>query len=115
METKIELATVIIRAVTLIIAGIIIPAARKWLVAKTDNEKLERVKAWARTAVAAAEQMYRKYDDPHGTERKKYATDAILLMSSKCGIHLNKEEVETMIEAAVQEINLIENRSTIDV
>lgn len=115
METKIELATVIIRAVTLIIAGIIIPAARKWLVAKTDNEKLERVKAWARTAVAAAEQMHRKYDDPHGTKRKKYATEAILMMGDKCGIHLTKKEIETMIEAAVQEINLIENRSTIDV
>lgn len=115
MEMEMKIFELLIRLAVLIMAGIIIPAFRQWLSARTDNEKLERVKAWARTAVAAAEQMYRKYDDPHGTERKKYATDAILLMSSKCGIHLTKEEVETMIEAAVQEINLIENRSTIDV
>lgn len=107
METKIELATVIIRAVTLVVVGVIIPAIRRWLNTKTENAKMERVKAWARTAVAAAEQMYRKYDDPHGTKRKKYAAEAILSMGIKCGIHLTKEEAETLIEAAVQEINLL--------
>lgn len=104
---KAETLEILLRIAVLAVTWVIVPAVKKWIEAKTDNEKLERIKQWARTAVAAAEQIYNhaKKSDPEGTLRRGYARKAIVYMAHKCGISLTEEEIEAMIEAAVNEIN----------
>lgn len=101
---KLEIMELIIRLAVLVMAGIVIPAFKKWLEAKTDNEKYDHLKSAAETAVYAAEQLLGKAD-PDGTERMKYAKKAVTLTAHRIGLVLTDREVEEIIEAAVKELN----------
>lgn len=104
-----ELAELVIRAVVLVLAGIIIPAVKEWVDTKTENAKMEQVREAARIAVYAAEQLYNtaKKADPDGSERRKLVRTAINRAAIKVGIALSNEEIDHMMEAAVKELNII--------
>lgn len=105
--SKVEIITVIIRIAVLVAVGIIIPALRKWIVTKTDNENLNEVKQWAYSVVWAAEQLYNKVEknDPDGEKRRHYAYHAVNRFAQKLGLALTTSEIEAIIECAVHELN----------
>ena len=107
MNFKIELATLLIRVVCLGIVGFALPALRKWISTKIENEKLVQVQAWARQAVRAAEQLHNKAkkDDPTGEIRRKFARELIIVACKRIGVVLTEEDIRILIEAAVHEIN----------
>lgn len=104
---KIELLTLTVRVAALIVTAFVIPALKTWLEKKTENENLAQVQEWAAKAVQAAEQIHKKArkDDPTGVKRRKFAIDFLNQLCAKHGVRLSKEEIEVLIEAAVDEVN----------
>ena len=102
-----EIITLVLRLAMCIMVGIVVPAFKKWLEAKTENEKYEQLKKAAETAVYAAEQMCKAANqlDPEGTERKKIAKHAISRAAIRLGLAITDQELEEILEAAVQELN----------
>jgi len=106
---KLEILELLVKLAVLAMAGIVIPAFKKWLEAKTDNETLEKVRCWAYAAVYAAEQIYNHADkiDPDGSMRKKYAHNAVMKICTDSGICITNRELDVLIEAAVNTLNSI--------
>lgn len=104
---KVELLKLIVQIVTLVITAFIAPALMSWLNQKAEDAQLDRVKGWALRAVKAAEQVYKDYakTDPDGVKRRSYARRVLKRACNRCKMCLTDEDIETLIEAAVQEIN----------
>lgn len=102
-----EIVTIALRLIVAILIAVVIPALKAWMESKIENEKLGQIQEWARSAVYAAEQAYKQYKttDPKGIKRKEYARVAIMAVSSRLGLKLTDKEINTLIEAAVNEIN----------
>ena len=105
---KTEIIILATRLIVAFLAAIVMPAVKSWLKEKTENEKLNRVKEWAYTAVSAAEQIYhkKKGEDPEGANRYEYARKKIYDLCVRYGIAISSEEIEAIIEAAVNELNM---------
>lgn len=101
---KLEIITLIIRLAIAVMTGICIPAFKHWLDVKAENEKFAQIRQTAETAVYAAEQLMRK-TDPDGEERRKYAHRLINMTAMRLGIALTDDEIDSMIQAAVKELN----------
>ena len=110
---KLEIITLIIRLAIAIMTGICIPAFRAWLKAKTENEKYEQIRQTAETAVYAAEQLMRK-TDPDGEERRKYAHKLIAATAMRLGVALTDKEIDSMVQAAVKELNFFTHEEIAD-
>ena len=82
---KMEILELLIRLAVLVMAGIVIPAFRRWLNARTDNERLNKIRSWVYDAVYAAEQIYNHTEklDPDGSKRKKYVHNAVMTEDSE--------------------------------
>lgn len=104
---KMQVITTVIRIAILLIVYILVPAAKKWIDAKSENETIATIKEWAHTAVWAAEQIHNKakHDDPTGNLRRKYAHEAIEKTALKLGVVLSESEIDDIIECAVHELN----------
>lgn len=107
----IEILTLVIRLAIVVITGLLVPALRAWIHAKTDNEKLNQLKAAAETAVYAAEQMHQKIADKEEYQeaRRKFAREAISRAAHRLGLVLTNAEINELMEAAVQELNIMKN------
>ncbi len=103
----IEILTLIIRLAIAVMTGFCVPAFKSWLETKTENEKLEQLRAAVETAVYAAEQMYGAVDkaDPDGDLRYTFAYNTINRVAMRLGFALSSDEIKELIEAAVQELN----------
>ena len=84
-----------------IITGVLIPYIRT----KTTATQRENIYTIVFNAVKAAEQILKK-EDPTGEKRKQYV---INYLSSK-GINLTIEDLNILIEAAVKELNIIQEK-----
>ena len=104
---KLEILKLLVQLAILVVSGILVPAFKKWLDEKTENEKLQKVKQWAETACYAAEQIYKKAkkNDPDGTLRKNYAYKLLMRICTRYGVDLTEGEADALIEAAVNAIN----------
>ena len=107
MSIKVELMKLTVQIVTLVITAFIAPALMSWLNQKAEDAQLDRVKGWALKVVKAAEQVYKDYEksDPDGVKRRSYARRVLKRACQRCKICLTDEDIETLIEAAVHEIN----------
>ena len=110
---KLEIITLVIRLAIAVMTGICIPAFRTWLKAKTENEKYEQIRQTADTAVYAAEQLMRK-TDPTGEERRKYAHKLIAATAMRLGVALTDNEIDSLIQAAVKELNFFTHEEIAD-
>lgn len=110
---KLEIITLIIRLAIAIMTGICIPAFKHWLDVKAENEKFAQIRQTAETAVYAAEQLMRK-TDPTGEERRKYAHQLIAATAMRLGIALTDKEIDSMIQAAVKELNFFTHEEIAD-
>ena len=85
----------------LVIAVLAALAARyliPWLSANTTTKQREHLLAWARVAVAAAQQLYHQYD---GERRLQYA----LGLMEEQGFDIETSAVRDAIEAEVLKLN----------
>ena len=110
---RIEIITLIIRLAIAVMTGICIPAFKHWLDVKAENEKYAQIRQTAETAVYAAEQLMRK-TDPDGEERRKYAHRLISDTATRLGIALTDNEIDSMIQAAVKELNFFTHEEIAD-
>lgn len=106
---KMEILELLIKLAVLVMAGIVIPAFRKWLKTKTENEQLEKIRSWVYSAVYAAEQIYNHAEklDPDGSKRKKYVHNSVMKICLNNKILITDRELDILIEAAVNTLNSI--------
>ena len=95
---KMEILELLIRLAVLVMAGIVIPAFRRWLNARTDNERLNKIRSW----------VY----DADGSKRKKYVHNAVMKICLNNKILITDRELDILIEAAVNTINSIHAANT---
>ena len=83
-----------------IITYLIVPFIKQ----KTTKEQRENIYFWIKVAVAAAEQIYK--EKGQGKLKKEYVVDFLV---SK-GINITIEELDVLIEAAVKELNMAQEK-----
>ena len=103
----VEIITLALRLAIIVFAGILVPAFKKWIDTKTENEKMQQIKDAASTAVAAAEQIYNiaEKSDPDGTIRKEFAVNAVKRTAYVLNVALTDRQITEIVHAAVQELN----------
>ena len=87
-----------------IITYLIVPLVKQ----KTTKEQRENIYFWVKVAVAAAEQIYK--EKGQGKLKKEYVVDFLV---SK-GINITIQELDVLIEAAVKELNIIQDKISRD-
>ena len=96
--------TPIVNAVITLIAAIITTFLIPWIKSKIDAAKLAQIVEWVGIAVRAAEQIYN--ESGMGEKKKQYVLD---FLASK-GFTLDPDSINAMIEAAVKELNIEQNK-----
>lgn len=108
---NVEIITLILRLVIVIVSCVIAPTVKHWLETSTDNAKMESIREAAWSAVYAAEQLYNTMEraDPSGEIRRKYAARAVSIAAARAGIALTDSDIDNIVQAAVQELNLVKH------
>ena len=96
--------TPIVNAVIALIAAIITTFLIPWIKSKIDAAKLAQIVEWVGIAVRAAEQIYN--ESGMGEKKKQYVLD---FLASK-GFTLDPNSINAMIEAAVKNLNIEQNK-----
>lgn len=91
--------TVIVNTVIALITAVITTFLIPWIKSKTNAQQREQLVAWAKIAVAAAEQIYK--GSKRGEEKKQY----VLGFLAKNGFSVDGDSVNAAIEAAVKQLN----------
>ena len=97
-EITLEALKLLIMITVLVLTRFVVP----WLKAKTENETMQAVLDWTVQAVLAAEQAHQAQT---GAERKYIVTEFIKSILIQKNISLSDEELNTLIEAAVMQMN----------
>lgn len=97
-EITLEALKLLIMVTVLVLTRFVVP----WLKAKTQNETMQAVLDWTMQAVLAAEQAHQAQT---GAERKYIVTEFIKQILIQKNISLSDEELNTLIEAAVMQMN----------
>ena len=96
--------TPIVNAVIALIAAIITTFLIPWIKSKIDAAKLAQIVEWVGIAVRAAEQIYN--ESGMGEKKKQYVLD---FLAGK-GFTLDPNSINAMIEAAVKNLNIEQNK-----
>ena len=96
--------TPIVNAVIALIAAIITTFLIPWIKSKIDAAKLAQIVEWVGIAVRAAEQIYN--ESGMGEKKKQYVLDFL----AEKGFTLDPNSINAMIEAAVKELNIEQNK-----
>lgn len=96
--------TPIVNAVITLIAAIVTTFLIPWIKSKIDAAKLAQIVEWVGIAVRAAEQIYN--ESGMGAKKKQYVLD---FLEDK-GFTLDPNSINAMIEAAVKELNIEQNK-----
>ena len=98
MNSYIDITEIVSAVIALIVAVItyfVIPLLRQ----KVEAGKLERIEKWVKTAVEAAEMIYK--GSGLGDQKKAY----VLKFLAEKGYTMDIDSIDSMIEAAVHELN----------
>ena len=87
-----------------IITGFIIPFIKE----KIGAEKLAKYEYWTSMAVKCAEMMFK--EQGMGEAKKEYVVNFLNEMFNKNKVVITSEQIEILVEAAVKELKLIENK-----
>ena len=93
----------IAKLVLMILAALITRYAIPWIKSKTDNAVMQSLIDWTMQAVLAAEQTH---GAGTGAEKKQIVREFIQKILVQKGVALTDEEIDTMIEAAVKQIQM---------
>ncbi len=91
--------TSIIEAVIALISAVITVLLIPWIRTKTTESQRQKLVAWTKIAVAAAEQIFK--GTGRGEEKKKYV---ISFLKGK-GITFDENSINAAVEAAVKQLN----------
>ena len=98
-----EIITAVILAVIPLLATLITSKLIPWIKARTTSEQRKNLMSLVRTAVRAAEQVFRKATgDGTGAEKKAF----VVAQLRAEGVTESVESLSTMIEAAVLELHV---------
>ena len=92
----------IIMILLALITGVVVP----WVKAKMGKENLEKILAWAKIGVEAAEMLFPMPGS--GAEKKKYVVDFLCHILAELNIRISEDEINNIIESAVKELHLKE-------
>ena len=98
-EEVFKVILTIIPVLGAIITYFIVP----FLKSKIGNEKFTQYKEWAVLGVKAAEMIWR--ETGHGADKKEYVVNFLNELFNKNEVVITEEQIEVLIEAAVQELN----------
>ena len=87
-----------------LLAGAIIHAIKKYLIAKGGKRAIEITEILARNAVNAVEQIT-KLDQEHHVDKLDMAKRRITSQLEKYNIYMTETQLETFIESAVKQMN----------
>jgi len=94
-EAFVKISTAVVTLLGAIITYILVP----YIKSKTTEDQRDNVKFWVQVAVNAAEQIHR--EKGQGKIKKQY----VLSFLNERGIRITSEQLDTLIEAAIFEIN----------
>jgi hypothetical protein len=94
-QAIVEICTIIISLIGAVITYMVIPYIRS----KTSAQQQENIKFWVNVAVDAAEQIF--LNPKMGTTKKEY----VLKFLKEKGFNVSETDLDTLIEAAVLELN----------
>ena len=97
-DILLEVLKLVVMLVSVLVTSYVIP----WIKANTDSKKLQTVFDWVEQGVHAAEQMY---GAKTGTQKKRCVTEFLQKIIKAKKINISDQELEMMIEAAVQVMN----------
>lgn len=92
-------AEIIIIAAIIALCRFGIPCAIKYV----KNSNLSTASQWVKYAVLKAEQVFAEYT---GAEKKEYVEDFVFNTLQSLKIDISKEQVDTLIESAVKQMNI---------
>jgi len=95
---------IIIPILGAIITYLIVPLIKQ----KTTKEQRENIYFWVKVAVQAAEMIYK--EKGQGKLKKEYV---VTFLQSK-GMNITMQELNVLIEAAVKELNIIQDKISQD-
>jgi len=95
-EGMVQIILAVIGLLSAIITGFLVP----YIKSNTDENQLTKIDYWVGIAVRAAEQIFNEPD--MGIIKKQYVID---FLNNK-GIKITMEDLNILIEAIVQEMNL---------
>lgn len=101
-----ELLKLIVMIAVLLVMRYAIP----WLRARIGAEKIAEIEKWAKKAVLMAQQVYW---NKSGEERKEIVTEFLREMLIAKNISISGEQLEILIEAAVKQMKIEEDRNTV--
>ena len=87
-----------------IITGFIIPFIKE----KIGAEKLAKYEYWTSMAVKCAEMMFK--EQGMGEAKKEYVVNFLNEMFNKNKVVITSEQIEILVEAAIKELKLSENK-----
>ena len=87
-----------------IITGFIIPFIKE----KIGAEKLAKYEYWTSMAVKCAEMIFK--EQGMGEAKKEYVVSFLNEMFNKNKVVITSEQIESLVEAAVKELKLSENK-----
>ncbi len=95
---------IIVKVVIPILGAIITYILVPFFKSKTTKQQRENIYFWVRVAVQAAEMIF--VDKGQGKLKKEYVVE---FLTSK-GIDVTLQELDVLIEAAVKELNLVQEK-----
>jgi LL-H family phage holin len=100
-ETLFNVLLGLIPVLATIITGFVIP----FIISKLGTEKLSTIVKWVGYAVGAAEMIFNA--EGMGTDKKQYVINFINKLFNSKKVVITEEQIEVLIEAAVNELNKI--------
>lgn len=97
-ETVFNIILTLIPILGTIITGVIIP----FFVSKIGTEKLNKIIKWTGRTVKAAEKLFP--ESGSGEQKKEYVINFIDKLFNKKKTVITKEQIEVLLEAAVEEL-----------
>lgn len=100
MDTKVfmTIAMAIISIAGALVSAYVIP----WIKTKISAQDMETIVFWVRFAVRCADQLF---TPEQWAEKKQYVMNYIIDMANKLGIKLTEQDINILIESAVNEIH----------
>lgn len=98
----------ILLAIISIIGTIITYYLVPYLKTKISIQDLEKYREWATLAVKCAEMLF--IEQGMGTEKKAYVIDFLNKLFNKEKVVITEEQLNVLIEAAVNELNMNKNK-----
>lgn len=97
-----EIVTYTISLIMLIVTTFIAPAFERWLKSKVSATRLENARIIVRSAVLAAEQIFKSEDEEQTGEKKKAYVMELL---AKQNLSVDTEVIEALVESYVADMN----------